>query len=138
MSTIRKRVYLPGDENISEIRYNPKEELIKLAQDMKNFQLIRKIKRLNPMAEILVKNYKKQKSKSFYLVRGIDWPFDEGEIPENCVEIAMVFRMNNSVPNLPEEFFEGLRIQGHEVLEKYLKKWDTLELISFEDFAMLV
>ncbi len=137
MAKIRKRVYLPRDSEKEE-KYSPRDSLVKLAKDMNEFGLLNDIKRIRPIADSLIINYKKQNEKAFYLAKVNGWPFKEGEIPENCAEIALIFRMNESVPELPEEFFEGLKEQGYNDLGKYIKISGCLEYVPFDVFATLI
>ena len=138
MARIRKRVYPARDFEIEEEKYSSKDALVKLANDMNKFNLLNDIKNVRLIANSLVENYKKQNEKAFYLIKGIKWPFEKGEIPENCAEIALIFRMNETVPDLPEEFFEGLYQQGYKNLADYIKISGCLAFVPFDVFATLI
>ena len=137
MFRIRKRVYPSKDPE--EVRnYSPRDSLVTLAKEMKEFGLLEEMKNFDPIAEALAGNYKGQKEKEFNLTKGIEWPFEKGEIPENCAEIALIFRLNENVPELPEEFFQGIKEQGYNNLGKYIKISGCLEYVPLEVFASLI
>jgi len=124
-------------ENEKE-KKNNRNKLIYLARDMRDEQLVRRIFTFKVISEWICEEYLLQNKDLFDEVKSIEWPFKKGEVPENCTEMALIFCMNKSAPELPKEFFVGLEKEESKKLSKFISEGNNLEDMKIEDFAKLV